>query len=53
MTRSRRYTAVFDGTLSDRGHQRFETLILGEEQQRTGPGRLRTGPAVFGFSRLL
>ena len=53
MTSSRRYTAVFDGTLSDRAYQRFATLVLGEEQQRTGQGRLRTGPAVFGFSRIL
>jgi hypothetical protein len=53
MMSSRRFTAVFDGTLSDRVYQRFEALVLGEEQQRAGTGRLRTGPAVFGFSRFL
>lgn len=53
MTPSHRYTAVFDGTLADRAYQRFETLVLGEEQQRADPGQRRTGPAVFGFSRLL
>lgn len=53
MTPPRRHPAVFDGTLSDRAYQSFETLVLGEEQQQAGPGQLRTGPAVFGFSRLL
>lgn len=53
MTPPRRYTAVFDGTLADRAYQRVETLILGEEQQHARGGRPHTGPAVFGFSRLL
>ena len=53
MTPPRRYEAYFDGTLPDRAYRRFETMVLVDEQQQAGPGQLRTGPAVFGFSRLL
>ena len=53
MTPPRRYPELFDGTLSDRAYHWFETLILGVHPRTKDPGRTRTGPAIFGFSRLL